>query len=56
MVSKWGGCLGSWFVGVVHARNKERKNGKVMGRWGDRSLHGRRKGKLMGEGDEEAWL
>ena len=45
MVSKWGGCLGA-----VHARNKERKKGKVMGKWGDESLHGRRKRKVMEEG------
>ena len=30
----------------------ERKKGKVMGKWGDESLHGRRKRKVMGEGAE----
>ena len=50
MVSKWGACLGSWFVGVVHVGNKERKKRKVMGKWDDGSLHGRRKGKVMGKG------
>ena len=49
MVSKWGGCLGSWFVEAIHAGNKERKKGKVMGKWGDGSLHGRRKGKVRSE-------
>ena len=44
MVSKWEGV---W--GAVHAENKEWKKEKVMGKWGDGSLHGRRKGKVMGE-------
>ena len=50
------GCLGSWFASgegvleAVHAGNNERKKRKVMGKWGDGSLHGRRMGKVMGEG------
>ena len=27
-----------------------------MGKWGDGSLYGRRKGKVMGEGAERGWL
>ena len=51
LVCKWVGVYG-----VVHAGNKERKKRKVMGKWGDGSLHGRRKGKVMGEGAEVCWL
>ena len=37
-------------MGAVYAGNMERKKEKVMGKWGDGSFHGRRKGKVMGEG------
>ena len=42
-ITKGGGFKG------LSAKNKERKKGKVMGKWGDGSLHGRIKGKVMGE-------
>ena len=40
LVCKWGGCLGGCSC---------MKQGEERGKWGDGSLYGRRKGKVMGE-------
>ena len=41
--------VGRVFRGLFMQETRRGKKGKVMGKWGDGSLHGRRKGKVMGE-------